>query len=172
MKEFGLKVVDCWISDKSCLYSILGLKFPVSGEKHISNPPIIGRVPSQGRFISHFRDTKKGQGVLLYWLFLKYLQFKIINIAKWHIWGVAYSAPLPQFGEEVTPSPIKTQTAAAWASLACLYSFWINKPRTTLASIFSYWGVPAKECHWKQTEACGTSWCKGPSVPSPLLFCR
>ena len=109
-KEFGLKVVNCWISDKSCLYSILGLKFPVSGDQHSSNPPTIGRVPSQGRFISWIRDTKEGQGVLLYWLFLKYLQFKIINVAKWHILGVAYSAPLPQFGEKVTPSPIKTQT--------------------------------------------------------------
>ena len=64
----------------------------------------------------------------------------------------------------------QNSNCAAWASLACLYSFRINKPQTNLASILNYWGMPTKECHWKQTEAHGTSWYKGPSVPSLLLL--
>ena len=57
----GRKLVK---SKKSCFYSLLVSKFPISGDKDVSLALGIGRVPLPGRFISSFQGDRGGSECL------------------------------------------------------------------------------------------------------------
>ena len=57
-KWFGLRIVTWWRGNKLCLDSLLGPKFPVSGDNSVSFPPSTGEAPFKGRFISCFQGRR------------------------------------------------------------------------------------------------------------------
>lgn len=64
-KGFQRGVVNCWRSNKVCSSSLLGSKFPTSGDKDAFYPPSNLLSFPLGDLSFAFRGTEKGQSVLL-----------------------------------------------------------------------------------------------------------
>lgn len=60
--KFGLGVANQLRSNKVCLYSPLGLKFPISGDEDVSCPLLVQEECLwHGRLITHFQRDQEGQ---------------------------------------------------------------------------------------------------------------